>query len=108
MTMKPLLRRLGISARDPIQIEYETRHGRMVAFRSAALHLDKMQRDGFLSQQTWEALRPQLLARAEQMALDVRGLQQAHPELAAEELDNARRELLRGSAARCGACSMMA
>jgi len=95
MTMKPLLRWLGISARDPIQIEYETRHGRMVAFRAAALHLDKMQRDGFLSQQTWEILRPQLLARAEQMALDVRAIQQDHPELAVEELDNARRELLR-------------
>ena len=42
MTMKPLLRRLGISTRNPIQIEYETRHGRMVAFHPAALHLDKM------------------------------------------------------------------
>ena len=28
MTMKPLLRRLGIAARDPIQIEYEMRHAR--------------------------------------------------------------------------------
>ena len=95
MTMKPLLRRLGISAPDPIQTEYETRHGRMVAFRAAALHLDKMQRDGFLSQQTWEILRPQLLARAEQMSLDVSAIQQDHPELAVEELENARRELLR-------------
>jgi len=95
MTMKPLLRRLGITTRDPIQTEYETRHGRMVAFRAAALHLDKMQREGFLSQPTWEILRPQLLARAEQLALDVRSLQEAHPELAAEELEDARRELLR-------------
>jgi monovalent cation:H+ antiporter, CPA1 family len=95
MTMKPLLRRLGIAARDPIQVEYETRHARMMAFRSAALHLDSMHRDGFLSQHTWEILRPQLQARAEQMALNVRALQQAHPELAAEELESARRELLR-------------
>ena len=58
-TMKPLLRRLGISARDPIQIEYETRHARMMAFRAAALHLDQMQRDGFLSQHAWETLQPQ-------------------------------------------------
>jgi CPA1 family monovalent cation:H+ antiporter len=95
MTMKPILRRLGISTRDPIRIEYETRHGRMVAFRAAALHLDKMQRDGVLSQQTWEILRPHLVARAEQMALDVRSLQHDHPELAVEDLENARRELLR-------------
>ncbi len=95
MTMKPLLRRLGISTRDPIRIEYETRHARTMAFRAGALHLDRMQRDGLLSQHTWEILRPQLLARAEQMALDVRALQQAHPELADDELDGARRELLR-------------
>jgi len=35
------------------------------------------------------------LERTEQMALDVRALQRVHPELAAEELDSARRELLR-------------
>ncbi len=99
VSMKPLLRRLGIAAQDPIQIEYETRHARMLAFRSAALHLDQMQRDGFLSQHTWELLRPRLLARAEQMALDVRALQQAHPALAAEELERARRELLRAQRA---------
>jgi monovalent cation:H+ antiporter, CPA1 family len=95
ITMKPLLRWLGISARDPIQIEYETRHARMMAFRAAALHLDQMQRDGFLSQHAWEILRPELLERVEQMALDVRALQRIHPELAADELDRARRELLR-------------
>jgi len=95
ITMKPLLRKLGIITRDPIQIEYETRHARMMAFRSAAMHLDKMQRDGFLTQHTWEVLRPELLERIERMALDVRALQRAHPELAEEELDRARRELLR-------------
>ncbi|MCX6030343.1 MAG: Na+/H+ antiporter [Chloroflexi bacterium] len=94
-TMKPLLRWLGIATRDPIRIEYETRHARMMAFRAAALHLDAMQRDGFLSEHAWEVLRPQLLARVEQMALNVRALQRVHPELAIEELENARRELLR-------------
>ena len=94
-TMKPLLRRLGISGREPIQVEYETRHARMMVFRAAALHLDHMQREGFLSQHAWETLKPELLERTEQMALDVRALQRVHPELAAEELDSARRELLR-------------
>ena len=94
-TMKPLLRWLGISGREPIQVEYETRHARMMVFRAAALHLDHMQREGFLSQHAWETLKPELLERTEQMALDVRALQRVHPELAAEELDSARRELLR-------------
>ena len=94
-TMKPLLRRLGISGREPIQVAYETRHARMMVFRAAALHLDHMQREGFLSQHAWETLKPELLERTEQMALDVRALQRVHPELAAAELDSARRELLR-------------
>ena len=108
MTMKPLLRRLGIAVRDPIQVEYEMRHARMLAFRAAALHLDEMQREGFLSEHAWEVLRPELLARVDQLALDVRALQGAHPELATKELDTARRELLRLlSAARCWAFNAM-
>ncbi len=95
MTMKPLLRRLAIAVRDPLQIEYEMRHARMMAFRATALHLDRMQREGFLSEHAWEVLRPELLARVDRLALDVRALQGAYPELAAKELDTARRELLR-------------
>ena len=68
---------------------------RMLAFRAAALHLDRMQREGFLSEHAWEVLRPELLAQVDRLALDVRALQGAHPELAAKELDTARRELLR-------------
>jgi CPA1 family monovalent cation:H+ antiporter len=95
MTMRPLLRKLGITERDPVRVEYQTRHARMIAFRAAALHLDAMHRDGLLSDNAWEVLRPQLSARVEQMGLDVRGLQQTHPELAEDELVSARRELLR-------------
>jgi monovalent cation:H+ antiporter, CPA1 family len=94
-TMKPLLKGLNIVARDPVQIEYETRHARMLAFRAAATHLDRMQREGFISQRAWESLRSELLDRAEDMARAVRELQQAHPELTAEELTTAHRELVR-------------
>lgn len=95
MTMRPLLRKLGILERDPVRLEYQTRHARLMAFRAAALHLDAMRRDGLLSENAWEVLRPQLQARVEQMGIDVRTLQQAYPELGSEELTNARRELLR-------------
>ncbi len=95
ITMRPLLRRLGLVERDPVRLEYQTRHARMTAFRAAALHLDEMHREGLLSENTWEALRPRLAARVEQLGLDVRGLQAAHPELAQAELAGAQRELLR-------------
>jgi monovalent cation:H+ antiporter, CPA1 family len=95
MTMRPLLRRLGILERDPVRVEYQTRHARLLAFRAAALHLDEMHRDGLLSENAWEVLRPQLQARVEQMGLDLRALQRTYPRLEDEELANARHELLR-------------
>jgi hypothetical protein len=67
----------------------------MMAFRAAATHLDRMQREGFISQQAWEGLRAELLSRAEDMARAVRELQQLHPDLTTEELATAHRELTR-------------
>jgi CPA1 family monovalent cation:H+ antiporter len=93
-TMRPLLRWLKIIGRGPVQVEYELRHARLMAFRAAAMRLDQMHRDGLLSTHTWERLRPQLLARNEVMADAVQELLQANPVLEAEEATNARRELL--------------
>jgi CPA1 family monovalent cation:H+ antiporter len=94
-TMKPLLRRLQIVTQDPAQTEYEMRHARLMAYRAAAIHLDKMHRDGFLSEHAWEALRPELQARTQSLALAVRELLRANPALAEEELERARIELSR-------------
>jgi CPA1 family monovalent cation:H+ antiporter len=94
-TMKPLLRRLNIVERTPEQTEYEMRHARLTAYRSAAEHLDKLYRDGFLSEHAWEVLRPELLGHAQALAAAARDLVRTQPELAQEELRRARRELLR-------------
>jgi Na+:H+ antiporter len=94
-TMKPLLRRLGIAERDPVQTEYEMRHARLMAYRAAAVHLDKLHRDGFLSEHAWEKLRPELLDQAQTLASSVMNLLRASPGLAQDELAHARRELLR-------------
>ena len=94
-TMKPLLRRLGIAERDPAQTEYEMRHARLMAYRAAAVHLDKMHRDGFLSEHAWEVLRPELQDQAQSLASSVMNLLRASPGLAQDELACARFELLR-------------
>lgn len=94
-TMRPLIRRLGILVIDPLQTQYELGHTRLLAFRAAAKHLDEMYQEGFLSEQAWETLRPELLEQAQGYAAAVRTLQQAHPELSAAEVADARRELLR-------------
>jgi Na+:H+ antiporter len=94
-TMKPLLRRLGISERDPAQIEYEMRHARLMSYRAGAAHLDKMHRDGFLSEPAWEVLRPEFLQQTQTLAVAVRDLLRINPALAEGELESARRELSR-------------
>ena len=98
-TMKPLLKWLRVVIRDPVQVEYETHHARLMAFRAGATHLEKMYHDGFLSESTWESLRPHLRARAANLTKAIHSLLSAHPALAAEELENARRELLRAQRA---------
>ena len=92
-TMKPLLRRLQIVSRDPAQTEYEMRHARLMAYRAAAIHLDKLHRDGFLSEHAWEVLRPELQGQAQALAGATREMLRANPALAEEELEKARREL---------------
>jgi monovalent cation:H+ antiporter, CPA1 family len=94
-TMGALTRRLGIVMPDPLQAEYDLRQARLLSFRSAAAHLDRMHQEGLISEHVWETLRPTLQARVETMAQAVRDLQLANPALSAEEFELARRELLR-------------
>jgi CPA1 family monovalent cation:H+ antiporter len=94
-SMRPLLRRLKIGARTDAQVEYETRHARVVALRAAVDHLDRMYRDGLISLHVWETLKPELNARAAALAEAVRQVLRDDPVLEAEELDTALRETLR-------------
>jgi CPA1 family monovalent cation:H+ antiporter len=94
-TMKSLLRRLQIITRDPVQTEFEIRHARLMAYRAAAIHLDKLHGEGFLSEHAWEILRPELHGQTQSLAVAARELLRANPALAEEELERARRELSR-------------
>jgi CPA1 family monovalent cation:H+ antiporter len=94
-TMRSLIRRLGIIARSPEQLEYEKRHARLTALRSAESHLERRYREGLLSTHTWEILRPRLEDQLALLAEAVRESLRAAPALEAEEMDTARREILR-------------
>jgi monovalent cation:H+ antiporter, CPA1 family len=94
-TMRLLMRGLSIAERSPLQLEYELRHARLMSFRAAVTHLDDLYRDGFLSESAWEALKPQLLQQVQDVAVAMRHMQLRHPALAHEEVERARRELLR-------------
>jgi CPA1 family monovalent cation:H+ antiporter len=94
-TIRPLVRFLGIITRGPEQVEYEMRHARLVALRSAEGHLERRYREGLLSAHAWEILHPKLQEQTALLAEAVRESLRAAPALEAEEMDTARREILR-------------
>ena len=94
-TIRSLIRRLGIITRGPEQLEYETRHARLTALRSAENHLERRYREGLISSHAWEILHPKLQEQNALLAEAVRESLQAAPALEAEEMDTARREILR-------------
>ena len=94
-TMRPLIRRLGIIIRDPSQVEYEKHHARLTAMRAALNHLEHRHKEGLLSTQAWETLRPEYEKQVLTFGDEVRQTLKAAPDLEAQELDTARREALR-------------
>ena len=94
-TMRPLIRWLRLVTRSEAQDEYELRQARLMAGRAAETHLDHLHQDGLLSTPAWEKLRPGLAGQITTLAEAVRQVMRDQPALEAEELDTARRELLR-------------
>jgi CPA1 family monovalent cation:H+ antiporter len=94
-TMQPLIRWLGIITRSSLQIEYETRHARLAALRSADRRIDRLHIEGLLSTHTRDRLKKNTAKHAEKLVESVQSLLQSDPTLEAEELDKAWREMLR-------------
>jgi CPA1 family monovalent cation:H+ antiporter len=96
LTMKPLVRRLGIIERRTVQQdEYERRHARAVASRAGFEHLQHRRTQGMLSDHTWKRLSPLLDERLSGLQNAVREVMIGDPSVEAEELDTARREYYR-------------
>ena len=94
-SMQTVVRKLGIIIRSPVQVEFEMRQAELTASRAAEAHLTRRYREGLLSSQAWEKLKPWLQEQNAQMARAVRTVLKADPYLEEEELEVARREILR-------------
>lgn len=94
-TMRTLIRRLGIITISPAQVDYEERHARLTALRSAEAHIERQYREGLISAPAWERIKPKLQEQTALLADSVRELLRVEPELEAEELATIRREILR-------------
>src|SRR5262249_29212335 len=97
--MQLLLRRLGLVQRAEAELEYERRHGRLMAVRAARTRIQQLHQHGMISATTWERLAPELDRHIAQYLDAQRDLLREHPGLRAEELDDARREGLRAQRA---------
>jgi NhaP-type Na+/H+ or K+/H+ antiporter/uncharacterized protein YaaQ len=96
LTMKPLVRWLGISERrSELKDEYERRHARAVASRVGYEHLQRRNQLGMLSDHTWQRISPVLQERARSLAGTVQEVMAVDPSVETEELDTARREYYR-------------
>ncbi len=94
-SMQPLVKAMNLVQRSEMQKEYERRHARAVAARSAFERLGEMHREGLFSNHTWQLLSPLLEQHSQALAGSVREVLEADPSVEAEELDTARRESLR-------------
>ena len=94
-TMKPLVRWLKIITRSEAQVEYELRHARLAALRSADVRLDRLHADGLLSTHIWNRLKLYINQNATSLGTAMSDLLLADPALEAEELDTGWRELNR-------------
>lgn len=94
-TMRPLVRKLGIITTSPVQVDYEQRHARLNALRSAESHIERRYREGLISTPAWERIKSKLHTQKALLADSVRQLLKVEPKLETEELELARREILR-------------
>ena len=94
-TMRKLIRKLGIVTINPVQVEYEQRHARLTALRSAETHVERRYREGLISTPVWEQIKPKLQDQIALLSDSLRELLRVEPVLETEELDVSRREILR-------------
>ena len=91
-TMQFLLRRLGIGIAPPLELEYERRHGRLIAAQAAFRHIKEMYLGNLFSLTIWQELEPELKKQVENALAAQNELLEKHPELQLEEREDAQRE----------------
>jgi CPA1 family monovalent cation:H+ antiporter len=101
-SMDALVKRLKLVQRTPLQDEYERRHARFVAGRAALDYLQRMSRQGIISEHTWQTLSTILEKQNATLVNAVREVLLSDPAVEAEEMDTARRESLRAQRSALG------
>lgn len=91
-TMQFLLRRLGIGVAPPLELEYERRHGRLIAAQAAFRRIKEMYLGNLFSLTIWKEIEPKLQKQIADALEAQNELLKEHPELQFEEREDAQRE----------------
>jgi len=93
-TMQFLMTRLGLGVAPALELEYERRHGRLIAAQSALRRIEEMYKANLFSLTIWQQMEPELQSQVEVALKAQNELLKRHPELQLEEREDAQRESL--------------
>jgi CPA1 family monovalent cation:H+ antiporter len=93
-TIQFLLRYLGLTERPEHRVEQERRMGRLFTSRAGLSRLQRLHREGLLTDEMWLGLREDYRHAQEQLVREINRLFTEHPELERELLLQARRDAL--------------
>ncbi|NOT49351.1 MAG: Na+/H+ antiporter, partial [Acidobacteria bacterium] len=91
-TMQFLMKRLGLGVAPELELEYERRHGRLIAAQAALHRIEEMFQANLFSLTIWQRYQPELRNQVEIALAAQNELLKEHPELQHEEREDAVRE----------------
>ena len=89
LTMKPLIRRMGLIQKSQPQKDYESLHAQAVMSRTAYKRLEGMFQDGLLSRPIWQLLSGPLDSHANSLMDAASQMMNMHPDVEINELNAA-------------------
>jgi CPA1 family monovalent cation:H+ antiporter len=93
-TMQLLMKRLGLGVAPALELEYERRHGRLIAAQAAFRHIEEMFERNLFSLTIWQQMEPELRKQIEVALAAQNELLEKHPQLQVEEREDAQMESL--------------
>lgn len=95
LSIKSLIKRLGLAKRSTAQEEYERLRGELLSLREAWRMLEEFYNDGLITPTVWEELHQEYRLLGQRLSMEIGKLQKNHAQLRQEEIDFNRREALR-------------
>ena len=94
-TISRLMKRLGLTGRPEVELQYEALQGRLLATHAAYQRMEERYRNGSLDPQAWRIIAPELKARIEALEEEIAQLVEDNPDILERIVHSTRLEVLR-------------